>query len=832
MHCVYTRAALQWDGFKRFWRFRIAALTKYVALVPILFSLAVAYLLIGVGQMQEIYMRILESKDYVRFLLGAVLCILLGYLLMFSYISLTKHGTVSVRGSGEDIYLARRALWWRDVVAVTVGATPTLGLLAGTIAMHWSLMHRTGTYLTATRDIEARLRAAACASCEPGIDLTRSPRGLPSLADIDAATSSIHGGLPVMAIVAALAVLVYFLLWGRQRLHSIRRVCWLLAVAILVITLVVFPLLPSEQLVELARMPGPLALVLMQFITLLAIVMSLVHLSRLVGLPIILLLCLAIAGFALSASTISDTASYLGKITAALTSADKGTIGGQATVAQSAPPPRLRESYENWLRGHHSSIAAFERERRLGFRAWARGSRRGVKDLLVRGTSPTMHEAIVLARRQRYPVYIVAAQGGGVYAASAASTFLGHLHDRFPFFDRHLFAVSGVSGGSVGAAAYAAFDVTAGAGRSCPDRTSKVRRVFEQDHLSPVLALVVAEYAEKALLGASARNARWLLRKMLGLTEIEITTRASALQKSLEIDARGADNCSQQGEKGRLADPFGSGWTSSGSALVLNTTLAETGERIAFAPFRLHDIGQGSLSSWQDDHVSPLFPAQPRPITLAEAAVASARFPGLMPAMPRRTSKGGWINLVDGGYADNSGVATASAIYDVMVKLQSQTDDPALKALLAKVEPRIIVLTGSERADMDLSEKRGTVLADLVAPVLAMLSVRSRISTREVFLAQDRHRADGGAQASRRVRLVQLDDNFSLQLGWTFSKSTSDIISLMVARPEFCAPDGPAQMPSGSADDEEQRRKRIDAALLMSRNACVVREMLREMMGR
>ena len=55
-----------------------------------------------------------------------------------------------------------------------------------------------------------------------------------------------------------------------------------------------------------------------------------------------------------------------------------------------------------------------------------------------------------------YPVYIVAAQGGGIYAAYQTALFLARMQDVCPRFRHHLFAISSVSGGSVGAATFAA----------------------------------------------------------------------------------------------------------------------------------------------------------------------------------------------------------------------------------------------------------------------------------------------------------------------------------------------------------------------------------------
>ena len=61
------------------------------------------------------------------------------------------------------------------------------------------------------------------------------------------------------------------------------------------------------------------------------------------------------------------------------------------------------------------------------------------------------------SRQQPYPVFVVAARGGGLYAAEQAATFLSRMQDRCPTFSQHIFAISSVSGGSMGSAAFAAY---------------------------------------------------------------------------------------------------------------------------------------------------------------------------------------------------------------------------------------------------------------------------------------------------------------------------------------------------------------------------------------
>src|SRR5439155_25053767 len=53
--------------------------------------------------------------------------------------------------------------------------------------------------------------------------------------------------------------------------------------------------------------------------------------------------------------------------------------------------------------------------------------------------------------KRRYPVVIVAAEGGGIRAAYWTATLLAAIQEREPSFGRHGYAISCVSGGSVGA---------------------------------------------------------------------------------------------------------------------------------------------------------------------------------------------------------------------------------------------------------------------------------------------------------------------------------------------------------------------------------------------
>lgn len=92
----------------------------------------------------------------------------------------------------------------------------------------------------------------------------------------------------------------------------------------------------------------------------------------------------------------------------------------------------------------------------------------------------------------RYPIFILSAEGGGIYAAYHAASTLARLQDAWPEFGEHLFAISSVSGGSVGAALFILlkreFDHTS---VTCSGRQATMEELVDNfladDHLSPLL---------------------------------------------------------------------------------------------------------------------------------------------------------------------------------------------------------------------------------------------------------------------------------------------------------------------------------------------------------
>ncbi len=448
------------------------------------------------------------------------------------------------------------------------------------------------------------------------------------------------------------------------------------------------------------------------------------------------------------------------------------------------------------------------------------------------------------ATPQKYPVFIIAAEGGGIYAASAASIFLARLEQVAPQFDAHVFAISGVSGGSIGAAIFQALDhaahadqpATTGAlagsdnpncaqpppadrGRPGRSLTEEAANVMEDDHFSPVVGSIFPE-----IFGAPL-------------------SRSDALVASFEYSA-----AVQDGLAGReLCAPFSQHWSTVGPApaLVLNSTWVETGFRVAFAPFHLNETDE-SLYSFSD----PSMPNESNK-TLMEAAAVSARFPLIMPPFSAVMQDKRW-NFVDGAYADNSGATTALDIYRAVKDVAPQS-----------VDLRIILITSSNpQPDLSGKEINGTVFRDTIAPIDALMKVRSDLGNDAVaracsYIYNDAASGAGATAAPKPIKKVNSrgmevnetcidhaggrdaplqmveiqDQTYGLSLGWKISKTSFAVVSWMLGEPDDCPGEKrqTSNVPTSQDQTNDTSQQNENAQLtdvILRRNSCVLKSIL------
>jgi len=400
--------------------------------------------------------------------------------------------------------------------------------------------------------------------------------------------------------------------------------------------------------------------------------------------------------------------------------------------------------------------------------------------------------------RKPYPVIIVAAQGGGIYAAAAALVLMASLQEETKGgFAEHLFAISAVSGGAIGASVFRAL-VAQKAQNTSAALLPAIEKMATDDYISPLLlatpldwatkvpALVfraIAAMSQEALswFGRVTMLARWNNGTQPSVTERGIVIdflhswqtvkRAEALKASFLASYQ--DRFTHKGDDG-LRGSVARYWSETTPALVLGATSVETGYRVAFSPFSLAGIGDSTLFAFCD-LVGKLKPdsliKEYEQLSIIDAAVTSARFPGILPAWPIAHEMGR-MNFVDGGYADNSGATTAA---DMLAVLQKHIEDSGLKG---RVTLHLVLLTDSETS-VDILRVRGTILPDVMAPVMALLNSRQLLASTAVTRAKSQ--IAERFYPEKPISEVKLDRRlFSLPLGWLLSRHTHRIVSAML----------------------------------------------------
>ncbi|HEU4617662.1 MAG TPA: hypothetical protein VFV10_06445 [Gammaproteobacteria bacterium] len=276
------------------------------------------------------------------------------------------------------------------------------------------------------------------------------------------------------------------------------------------------------------------------------------------------------------------------------------------------------------------------------------------------------------------PVIFVASEGGGIRAAYWTAAVLEDMLAYLPDYDRHIYAVSGVSGGSLGLAGW----LTERRSTVCTGQEPRVRATdsLGMDFLSPAVAGLF--YYD-------------LFQRFLPLP-IRRLDRSRAIETAWE---RAFERAPDAPFSHTLADFYtgcGSGereprWL---PRLLLNSTTVKTGKRAVLSPFdpnvphRATDTSIDAAAADQDkpshpgcaaatadvlfndtfDAMNPHF--RTRTQSLAGLVHHSARFPVVSPpgTVERVDGSPGVksFRLVDGGYFDNSGVQTAIELIDTL----------------------------------------------------------------------------------------------------------------------------------------------------------------------
>jgi len=372
--------------------------------------------------------------------------------------------------------------------------------------------------------------------------------------------------------------------------------------------------------------------------------------------------------------------------------------------------------------------------------------------------------------KKRYPVVIVAAEGGGIRAAYWTATLLAAIQEKEPSFASHVYAISGVSGGSVGAVVFDALlaQVPGAGGKLCEVRgtaeTSRERcaeHVLGEDFLSPTLAAFLFPD---------------LVQRFLPFP-VERLDRARALEASWE------DAWKSRMGNDRLAEPFDALWKGDRAhripSLLLNGTWVETGKRMIASNLA---VDAGIFNDTAD-----VFSFIDYPIAASTAAHLSARFTYVSPAgsLRKRNEKEVTAHIVDGAYFENSGTATA---LDVLSALYSRGEKLNLDFVVVYVnndpgEPE--TTTGEPARPAPLRW-----LTELLSPIGTLFNARVARGTYSQSLTKEFLEENAPDKRRRYYHFGLKQEKFAPPLGWFLSAKSRHSIDqqrreLIESNPQF-----------------------------------------------
>ncbi|MFK8015673.1 MAG: hypothetical protein AB8G17_09565 [Gammaproteobacteria bacterium] len=399
---------------------------------------------------------------------------------------------------------------------------------------------------------------------------------------------------------------------------------------------------------------------------------------------------------------------------------------------------------------------------------------------------PTAVEALdqwVAARRADgpvLPIVLVASEGGGMRAAYWTAAVLGALEDdttdSHPFH-RYVFGISGVSGGSLGSAVFAAL-IRDGKGGSF---LARGERVLESDFLGPTLVTLMFPD---------------LLQRFIPYPLFD--DRGMTLERTFErrwLDVTGSNT---------FAQPFAALWDRPASdvpLLLFNSTVVETGERLIYSPLRIDRDARATVLDALDGRA-----ALGDSLPLSTAVHNSARFPILSPAgrfrrgdLPPGDEREHWARLVDGGYFENSGSLTANELLQLILDQR-----PALAQKYGvQLEPLVIQITNSEAGTVNDCDPRAQTpvtrtltevcfrqrwLGESLSPLYGLLNVR----TAHTRLAMDQLR--DAAPVGRYLHFALRNNGVVHPLGWMLARPSRVDIRCQVLDydQDGCADVGPS----------------------------------------
>ncbi len=356
--------------------------------------------------------------------------------------------------------------------------------------------------------------------------------------------------------------------------------------------------------------------------------------------------------------------------------------------------------------------------------------------------------------RGPYPVYFVLANGGASRSGYWTASVLGKLEDttagKRTRFSRHLFCLSGTSGGGVGVATF--FSLLHER-KKLPD-TARVsylqsaRTFLKKDFLSYTLAHMLGPDYFKYIFHINNRH---------------LPDRAGALEQTLEEGSLTVPNSLKAG----MSEPFSNmlalnNRPTSLPVLCINTTRMQDGNPAVVSNIRLNkDVFNNRIDVMDvlNDTLD---------MRLSTASILGARFPYISPAgridetipVKLRAKQNDSMLIhyfVDGGYFDNSGSGVVQEMIRAMMNYTSGSSDSLLKSRVRKLQFTVIHITNSPVGVAPLNTV-APLQNDLLSPILTILGAYDMQTT-----VNDR-RLDNFLQDLNRNRICAGADYYPIHL--------------------------------------------------------------------
>lgn len=356
------------------------------------------------------------------------------------------------------------------------------------------------------------------------------------------------------------------------------------------------------------------------------------------------------------------------------------------------------------------------------------------------------------ARGKRYPVFIVNTYGGGIRAAAWTSMVIAYLDEIMklsnkPSFQHYVFAYSGASGGTVGAAVTAAYRYKYG--ELQPLASDSIFDIYSRDYLTAVL------------IGLQGRDIWFAPLRLDGIADRaeyqERTWEAHLGERDIPFDISYFRLWYDTNAVNAYEVPL----------LFSNTYNVDDGRKGVLAPVVLPKNEFPGANFINDLYDVDKKDSMDENLRLSTAAFLSARFPYISPTA--RFPQG--LHFLDGGLKENSGAETASQLYRAIQRIKANIRDTG--DLMHKVEFHILSIRNTfENMEPDNTADN---ISEITAPLTGLINnfVGNSIQADSVNLFELNQRRLYHAVHPYRVRVKPLIGTDSIRpilpLGWQIS---------------------------------------------------------------